>query len=79
MIKFFPWLLAYVGVSLPVVAQWYTAKARRLSRSTRLLLSRLKTRFLAALGRRLQRLLSEQSEDDDDENSPPPVPLRPLP
>ncbi|MDT0459148.1 hypothetical protein RM550_26105 [Streptomyces sp. DSM 41527] len=69
-VKLVPWLLAYLMLSLPVVAHWYAARACHLSRRTR-------ARILAALGRRLKSLLSEQPGNDDDDD--PPVSLRPLP
>ncbi|GAA3162460.1 MULTISPECIES: hypothetical protein [Streptomyces] len=68
-IKLDPWLLAYLLLSLPVVAHWYAVEVRRLSR-------RARARVLTALGRRLRTLLSEQSDNDGDD---PPVSLRPLP
>lgn len=78
-VKLFPWLLGYVGLTLPVVAERYGAGARWLSRRTRPLVSRLKRRLLAALGRRLRQLLSEQSGSEEGEEPPGTIPLRPRP
>lgn len=76
--KLWPWFLAYVALSLPVVAHWYAKKARCLTAYIRLLLSRLMARHRAALARFLQRLLSEQSETEAGESLPT-IPRTPPP
>lgn len=73
-----PWLFLNL-LLLPIAVWWYGVRVRRLSRRFCSWVSRLKLRFLAALQRRLLRLLTEPAESGPEEEAPRPAPLHPRP
>ncbi|GGK13065.1 hypothetical protein GCM10011583_51280 [Streptomyces camponoticapitis] len=69
-------LLGWVALSLPVLASWYADRGRRLIRHVRSSTARLKARLVAALRRRLWRLLADRSAEEN-RDAPQGVPLHP--
>ncbi|MFH9467109.1 hypothetical protein ACH4LT_07405 [Streptomyces clavifer] len=76
----FPWSFwLLLCLLLPVIIWWYVVQARRLSRSLRTWISRSKLRCLAAVQRRLRRLLADEIFTDSEEQAPRPAELHPRP
>ena len=74
----FPWpFWLFLCLLLPVVIWWYAVQARRLWRRVRTWVSRSKLRCLAAVQRRLRRLLTDEIFAESEEETPRPAELRP--